>query len=91
LAPIVCLISSDLSMTGEFNLLGQAELGPLALENAFKDQIAMAAAEGTWTEQQTERILLAAARVGHLFALNVLANCGGRCVFCGLNPGIVRC
>jgi len=33
-------------------------------------------------------ILLAAARVGqHVFALNVLANCGGRCVFCGLNPG----
>ena len=55
---------------------------------SFKDQIAKAAAEGTWTEQQTERILLAAARVGqHLFALNVLANCGGRCVFCGLNPG----
>ena len=22
-----------------------------------------------------------------MFALNVLANCGGRCVFCGLNPG----
>ena len=73
---------------GEFDLLGQDELGPSALENAFKDQIAKAAAEGTWTEQQTERILLAAARVGqHLFALNVLANCGGRCVFCGLNPG----
>ena len=73
---------------GEFDLLGQDELGPSALENAFKDQIAKAATEGTWTEQQTERILLAAARVGqHLFALNVLANCGGRCVFCGLNPG----
>jgi putative restriction endonuclease len=72
---------------GEFDLLGQDELDPSALENAFKDQIAKAAAEGTWTEQ-TERILLAAARVGqHLFALNVLANCGGRCVFCGLNPG----
>ncbi|MGH3213949.1 MAG: HNH endonuclease [Trebonia sp.] len=39
------------------------------------------------TEQQTERILLAAARVGqHVFALNVLSNCGQRCVFCGLNP-----
>src|SRR5207342_3041074 len=49
---------------------------------------APATAEGTWTEQQTERILLAVARVGqHVFALNVLANCGGRCVFCGLNPG----
>ena len=73
---------------GEFDLLGQDELGPTALENAFKDQIAKATAEGTWTEQQTELILLAAARVGqHVFAVNVLANCGGRCVFCGLNPG----
>jgi putative restriction endonuclease len=72
---------------GEFDLLGQDELGPSALENAFKDQIAKAAAEGTWTEQQTERILLAAARVGqHLFAQGVLSNCGQRCVFCGLKP-----
>jgi putative restriction endonuclease len=72
---------------GEFALLGQHELGPSALENAFKDQIAKATAEGTWTEQQTERILLAAARVGqHLFAQNVLSNCGQRCVFCGLKP-----
>jgi len=72
----------------EFVLLGQNELEPSALENAFADQIAKAAAEGTWTEQQTERILLAAARVGqHWFALNVLANCRQRCVFCGLNPG----
>ena len=38
--------------------------------------------------KQTERILLAAARVGqHVSALNVLSNCGQRCVFCGLNPG----
>lgn len=73
---------------GEFALLGQDELGPSALENAFRDQIAKAAADGIWTEQQTERILLAAARVGqHVFALNVLSNCGQRCVFCGLNPG----
>ncbi len=74
---------------GEFVLLGQDELGPSVLENAFKDQIAKAAAEGTWTEQQTEQILLAAARVGqHRFALKVLSNCGQRCVFCGLNPGL---
>jgi hypothetical protein len=38
-------------------------------------------------ELGTERIILAAARVGqHVFALNVLNNCGRRCVFCGLNP-----
>jgi putative restriction endonuclease len=36
---------------------------------------------------ETERILLAAARVGqHVFATHVLANCGSRCVFCGLSP-----
>jgi putative restriction endonuclease len=72
---------------GEFALLGQNELGPSALENAFADQIAKAASESKWTEQETERILLAAARVGqHLFAQNVLTNCGQRCVFCGLKP-----
>jgi putative restriction endonuclease len=72
---------------GEFALLGQGELGPSVLENAFSDQIVKAASEGKWTEQETERILLAAARVGqHLFARNVLANCGWRCVFCGLQP-----
>jgi putative restriction endonuclease len=74
---------------GEFVLLGQDELGPSALEVAFKDQIAKATAEGTWTEQQIERILLAAARVGqHLFAQNVLSNCGQRCVFCGPIPAL---
>jgi putative restriction endonuclease len=74
----------NLEQGGEFDLLGQDELSPSTLENAFKDQIAKAAATTTWTEQETERILLAAARVGqHLFAQNVLANCGGRCVFCG--------
>jgi putative restriction endonuclease len=77
----------SLEYGGEFTLLGQNELSPSALENAFKDQIAKAAAEGTWTEPQTEQILLAAARVGqHLFAQNVLSNCGQQCVFCGLKP-----
>jgi len=34
-----------------------------------------------------KRILLAAVRVGqHVFAQQVLANCGSRCVFCGLRP-----
>jgi putative restriction endonuclease len=38
-------------------------------------------------ERETERILLGTARVGqHLFAQNVLHNCGDRCVFCGLSP-----
>jgi hypothetical protein len=35
--------------------------------------------------RETERILVAAARVGqHVFAQQVLANYGGQCVFCGL-------
>jgi putative restriction endonuclease len=73
---------------GKFILLGQDELRPSVLENAFMGQIAKAATEGVWTEQQTERILLAAARVGqHIFASSVLSNCGQRCVFCGLSPG----
>src|ERR1019366_4801803 len=72
---------------GEFALLGQDELQTSVLEHAFQEQIARRASEGTWSEKQTEQIILAAARVGqHVFALNVLSNCGQRCVFCGLNP-----
>ena len=53
----------------------------------FLEQSAQRASEGTWSEKQTEQIILAAARVGqHVFALNVLSSCGQRCVFCGLNP-----
>jgi putative restriction endonuclease len=72
---------------GEFALLGQGELQTSALERAFKEQIAQRTSEGVFSEKQTEQIILAAARVGqHVFALNVLSNCGQRCVFCGLNP-----
>lgn len=72
---------------GELDLLGQDELKTSVLENAFRQQIAQRASEGLWSEQQTEQIILAAARVGqHVFALNVLSNCGQRCVFCGLKP-----
>jgi hypothetical protein len=77
----------DLQDGGEFALLGKDELGTSVFENALRDQIARSAAGGHWPEQDTERIILAAARVGqHVFALNVLSNCGQRCVFCGLNP-----
>jgi hypothetical protein len=42
---------------------------------------------GVWSPLETERILLAAARVGQqVFAQQVLANCGSRCVFCGCSP-----
>jgi putative restriction endonuclease len=72
---------------GELDLLGQDELQTSTMEHAFQEQIAQRASEGPWSEEQTEQIILAAARVGqHVFALNVLSNCGQRCVFCGLNP-----
>lgn len=41
-------------------------------------------AGGDWAERDTEQIVFGAVRVGqHVFAQNVLANCGNRCVFCG--------
>jgi putative restriction endonuclease len=67
---------------GELDLLGQEELADLDPDDLRAD--------GYEQDQdpETERIRLAAARVGqHLFARNVLANCGGACVFCGLQPG----
>lgn len=72
---------------GELALLGQDELDISVLEAAFRDQIDRHGDESAWTELETERILLAAARVGqHVFASQVLTNCGRRCVFCGLQP-----
>jgi putative restriction endonuclease len=72
---------------GELTLLGQDELQTSVMEASLREQIARDAAKSGLTQQETERILLAAARVGqHLFARSVLANCGGQCVFCGLKP-----
>jgi putative restriction endonuclease len=72
---------------GELTLLGQDELDISALEAHLQDQISRHAVGSAWSELETERIVLAAIRVGqHVFALHVLRNCGSRCVFCGLNP-----
>ena len=73
---------------GVLALLGQEELDPSVLEADLAAQLARFAAAGSdWSERETERILLAAARVGqHVFAQHVIANCGSRCVFCGLSP-----
>ena len=73
---------------GELALLGQEELDFSVLETELRDQIARHADDDTHAaEQETERILLGAARVGqHVFARNVLANCGNQCVFCGFSP-----
>jgi putative restriction endonuclease len=76
----------DLEEGGELTLLGQEELGVAELDSVRHDA-ARAAAGTVFTEPQTEQILLGAVRVGqHLFAQSVLQNCGGKCVFCGLNP-----
>jgi putative restriction endonuclease len=72
---------------GELALLGQDELDISVLEAGLRDRIERDASHGIWSPLETERILLAAARVGqHVFAQNVLANCGSQCVFCGLRP-----
>jgi putative restriction endonuclease len=71
---------------GELALLGQEELDISVLEESLRDQLSKHG-ETPWSELETERILLAAVRVGqHVFAQQVLVNCGSRCVFCGLRP-----
>jgi putative restriction endonuclease len=77
----------NLEHGGELALLGQEELDISVLEAGLRDQIAQHHGTSVWTDLETERILLAAARVGqHVFARQVLANCGSQCVFCGLRP-----
>jgi len=69
----------DLEDGGEMDLLGQEELAGVDAGDLRMNDDA--------PDPETERIRLAAARVGqHLFARNVLANCGATCVFCGLRP-----
>src|ERR1700689_4418977 len=71
---------------GELALLGQEELDISVLEESVRDQLSKHG-ETPWSELETERILLAAVRVGqHVFAQQVLVNCGSRCVFCGFGP-----
>ncbi len=72
---------------GELTLLSQDEIDLSVLEASFQDQIEREADGSPWSPRDTERILLGAVRVGqHVFAQQVLANCGRQCVFCGLRP-----
>jgi putative restriction endonuclease len=72
---------------GELVLLGQDELNLSVLEESLREQLERHSEHGGLSPRETERILLAATRVGqHVFAQQVLANCGSRCVFCGLQP-----
>jgi len=72
---------------GELALLGQEELDMSVLEASLRDQRSRHGCDSLRAALETERILLAAARVGqHVFARQLIANCGGQCVFCGLRP-----
>lgn len=83
LPDFLCLEGGD----SDLLLLDQEELAMEDLEGAVQD------AAGAWAteradlpEQVTERLLVAAARVGqHRFARDVLSNHGHACVFCGLS------
>jgi putative restriction endonuclease len=69
---------------GELALLGQEELSLPVVEEVMHDVIKRMTAGGDWQDRETEQIVLGAVRVGqHVFARNVLANCGNQCVFCG--------
>jgi putative restriction endonuclease len=70
---------------GQMELLGQEELAALDAEDLAGDRAEDEDSQPL--DPETERIMTAAARVGqHVFAQNVLSNCGGSCVFCGLRP-----
>src|SRR6266487_4079937 len=68
-------------------LLGQEELATADVEAAMEPSAGRWAAQrADLDENLTERLLVAAARIGqHRFARNVLDNHGHRCVFCGLS------
>jgi len=72
---------------GELALLGQEELSLSVVEEAIRGVITRMTAGSGWQLRETEQIVLGAVRVGqHVFARNVLGNCGNRCVFCGFRP-----
>lgn len=72
---------------GDLVLLGQEELEPSTLERDLEALLREHHGESAADQRETERIYLGAVRVGqHVFATNVLRNCGRRCVFCGMAP-----
>lgn len=69
-------------------LMGQEELARVDVEAVVEPRLRALAGQMGVPEPVTERLLLASVRIGqHRFANEVLANCGRRCVFCGLSPG----
>jgi len=79
----------DLGQLHDLQLIGQEELTTDEIEAAIEPRLRdLAGQMGGTPEQVTERLLIAAVRVGqHRFARDVLKNCAHRCVFCGLTPG----
>lgn len=73
----------------DFGLAGQEELIESEIERAVESRLASLAGKmGGLPEVITERLLVAAARVGqHRFAEGVLANFDHSCGFCGMRPG----
>jgi putative restriction endonuclease len=78
-----------LERKGDLWLLGQDELEGEDVEAAVEGRLrGLAGRMGDTPEQVTERLLVAAARIGqHRFASSVLSNFAHRCGFCGLCPG----
>jgi putative restriction endonuclease len=72
-----------------FDMLGQAELAGENVEAAVEPQLRKLVGKmGGASEAVTERLLVAAARVGqHRFAAGVLTNFAHSCGFCGMRPG----
>ena len=79
-----------LERTRDLRLLGQDELDHEDVEAAVEPRLrGLAGRMGGAPEQVTERLLVAAARIGqHRFAAEVLSNFAHQCGFCGLRPGL---
>ncbi|MFV2094019.1 HNH endonuclease [Micromonospora sp. LOL_014] len=71
-------------------LLGQSELDEADIASAVRPAVEVwRASRAGLDERTTERLLMAAVRVGqHRFASEVLRNHGHRCVFCGLSTAL---
>jgi putative restriction endonuclease len=74
---------------GSLFLRGQDELEASVVEEALSGEVRRwAEVRPDLTAAETERLLVARTRVGqHVFASQVLDNCGHKCVFCGLELG----
>jgi putative restriction endonuclease len=79
----------DLEQARDLQLLGQEELAGEDVEATVDARLrGLSGRMGDTPEPVTERLLVAAARIGqHRFAAGVLSNFAHRCGFCGLHPG----